>query len=123
MRSEILKQYPILKVAYKENGERKDILQMLQERENLLTQKPKDRIDELYQIALNQRFFTPEEGKGTKDELEKLDKWIEETGTDDEFIYDLIRFRLDRSELTEEEKQQYIDEEKEKAKKKEKLKE
>lgn len=113
---EILKQYPILKVAYKENGERKDILQMLQERETLLTKKTKDRIDELYQIALNQRFFTPEEGKGTKDELEKLDKWIEETGTDDEFIYDLIRFRLDRSELTEEEKQQYIDEEKGKAK-------
>lgn len=109
---EVLKQYPILKVAYKENGERKDILQMLQERETLLTKKPKDRIDELYQIALNQRFFTPEEGKGTKDELEALDKWIEETGTEDEFVYDLIRFRLDRSELTGEEKQQYIDEEK-----------
>ena len=89
---------------------------MLQERETLLTKKPKDRIDELYQIALNQRFFTPEEGKGTKDELEALDKWIEETGTEDEFVYDLIRFRLDRSELTGEEKQQYIDEEKEKAK-------
>lgn len=113
---EILKQYPILKVAYKENGERKDILQMLQEREDLLTEKPKDRIDELYQTALNQRFFTPEEGAGTKDELEKLDRWIEETGTDDEFVYDLIRFRLDRSELTEEENQQYIDEEKGKAK-------
>ena len=114
---EILRQYPILKVAYNENGEKKDILQMLQERESLITKKPKDRIDELYKTALNQKFFDPEEGTSTKDELEKLDKWIEETGTEDEFVYDLIRFRLDRSELTEEEKQQYIDEETEKAKK------
>lgn len=112
---QILKQYPILKVAYDEKGRKKDIFQMLSEREDIIQRRPKDRIDELYKTVLNQKFFDQEEGVTTEGELLALDKWIEETGTEDEFVYDLVRFRLDRSELTEEEKESFISEQKLKA--------
>lgn len=51
---------------------------MLQEKEALITKRPKDEIDGLYQIVMNQKFFDRTEGVSTEDELEKLDKWMEE---------------------------------------------
>lgn len=114
---EILKRYPILKVRYNEEGKKKAILQMLQEREKLIQNNPKKDIDELYEIILNQKFFYSKKGVSTEEELLELDKYIEQTGTDDQFIYDLIKFRLDRSDLKEEQKEDFIHEEKEKARK------
>lgn len=112
---EAISQYPVLKVAYDENGKKKDILKMLSEREEIIQKRPKDRIDELYKTVMNQKFFDREEGVTTEGELMALDKWIEKTGTEDEFIYDLVRFRLDRSELTDEEKDDFIKVQKAKA--------
>lgn len=112
---EAISQYPVLKVAYDKNGKKKDILQMLSEREEIIQDRPKDRIDELYKTVMNQKFFDREKGVTTERELLALDKWIEETGTEDEFIYDLVRFRLDRSDLTDEEKEDFIKEQKAKA--------
>lgn len=90
---------------------------MLQEREKLIQSNPKKDIDELYEIILNQKFFYSKKGVSTEEELLELDKYIEQTGTDDQFIYDLIKFRLDRSDLKEEQKEDFIHEEKEKARK------
>ena len=114
---EVIEQYPVLKVAYNKDGRKKDILQMLKERDSLVLTQPKDTIDELYKTIMNQKFFDKEEGISTEGELLALDKWVEETGTDDPFIYDLIRYRLDRSELTDEEKDKFISDEMKKAKK------
>ena len=51
-----------------------------------------------------------------------LDEYIEKTGTEDEFIYNLIKYRLNRSKLDEEEKRTFILKEKEKAEKVRKIK-
>lgn len=112
---ELVSRHPILRLAYNEAGKKKDIVQMLQEREEIIQKRPKDQIDELYGTMLNRKFFDREEGISTEGELLALDSWVEQTGTEDEFIYDLIRFRLDRSEMTEDEKDNFISQEKAKA--------
>lgn len=112
---EILQRYPILKIKYNEDGKQKDILQMLRERERLVQSCKKNEIDDLYEVAMNRKFFEKEDGCGTEDELLYLDKYIEETGTEDEFIYDLVRYRLNRGELTEEQIETFISAQKEKA--------
>ena len=88
---------------------------MLKEREELIKGGKKENIDELYKLSLNRKFFDREEGISTEGELLDLDTYIEHTGTEDEFIYDLIRFRLSRSEMTDEQINNFIDDEKEKA--------
>lgn len=113
----LLNKHPILKLAYNEDGTRKDIRQLLKDRDEIIRKRPKNEIDELYNVIINQKFFDYEEEIGTKHELLALDEYIEETGTEDEFIYNLIRYRLNRSKLNEEEKKTFISKEKEKAKK------
>ena len=112
---EILQQYPILRISYNQDGKKKKFLQMLKEREELIKGGKKENIDELYKLSLNRKFFDREEGISTEGELLDLDTYIEHTGTEDEFIYDLIRFRLSRSEMTDEQINNFIDDEKEKA--------
>lgn len=112
---EILQRYPILKIKYNEDGKPKDILQMLRERETVLQSGKKDEIDDLYEVAMNRKFFDSIDGFSTEDELLYLDKYIEQTGTEDEFIYDLVRYRLNRGELTEEQIETFISDQKEKA--------
>lgn len=118
----LLNKYPILKLAYNEDGTRKDIKQLLKDRDEIIKKRPKDEIDELYNVLINQKFFDYEEGIGTKHELLALDEYIEKTGTEDEFIYNLIKYRLNRSKLDEEEKRTFILKEKEKAEKVRKIK-
>lgn len=115
--SELLDKYPVLKLGYNEDGTRKDIKQLLKDRDEILKKRPKKEIDDLYNVIMNQKFFDFEEGIGTKHELLVLDDYIEETGTEDEFIYDLVRYRLNRSKLNEEEKEKFIKNEKKKAEK------
>lgn len=119
--TELLNEYPILKLGYNENGTKKDIKQLLEDRDKLINERPKVEIDDLYNVIINQKFFDYEEGIGTKDELLALDEYVEKTGTDDEFIYNLVRIRLNRSKWTEKEKEKFILREKEKARKVRKL--
>ena len=94
----------------------------MKDRDEIIKKRPKDEIDELYNVLINQKFFDYEEGIGTKHELLALDEYIEKTGTEDEFIYNLIKYRLNRSKLDEEEKRTFILKEKEKAEKVRKIK-
>lgn len=112
---EILQKYPVLRIGYNEDGKKKDLLQMLGEREGLIKDGKKEELDELYKVVLNRKFFDREEGVSTEGELLDLDTYIERTGTDDEFIYDLIRYRLSRSDMTQDQIETFIAEEKEKA--------
>ena len=54
-----------------------------------------DKVNELYEAIANHRNALTGGLKGTKDELLTLDDYIAKTGTDDEFIFGLIKYRLE----------------------------
>lgn len=93
---EILNNFPILDVAFNKDGTKRDVIELLEERNELLEDSQNtDVVNELYQMIINNR--NPSHGglKGTKDELLKIEKYIQETGTEDEFVYNLIRYKLE----------------------------
>lgn len=93
---EIIEKFPILQVGYNLDGTKKDLSQLIAERHNMLTSsETPDKINELYEAIANHRNVLTGGLKGTKDELFSLDDYIARTGTDDEFIFDLIRYRLE----------------------------
>ena len=101
---EILEEFPILDVAFNQDGTKRDVIELLEERNDLLENNQNTEvINELYQMIINNR--NPSHGglNGTKDELLKIEKYIQKTGTEDEFIYDLIRYKLEhKTKMTEE---------------------
>jgi len=106
---EALEKFPILKLAFNDDGTKKDIIQILKDRNEMLKDgRSPEVIDELYKTIANQKNFRAGGLKGTKSELEDLDNYIRETGTDDEFVYDLIRFRLQKAKLEPEKIEEYM---------------
>lgn len=101
---EILEDYPILNVAFNKDGTKRDVIELLEERNDLLENNQNSEvINELYQMIINDRNPTHGGLKGTKDELLKMEKYIQETGTEDEFVYNLIRYKLEhKTKMTEE---------------------
>lgn len=93
---EMVEMFPILQVGYNLDGTKKDLKQLISEREAMIaTGKPLDKIDELYETIANHRNVLTNGLKGTKDELSTLHDYIERTGTEDEFIFNLVRYRLE----------------------------
>ncbi|MCR5146769.1 MAG: hypothetical protein K6B70_05450 [Clostridia bacterium] len=93
---EMVEMFPVLQAGYNLDGTKKDIRHLISEREAMIaTGKPLDKIDELYETIANHRNVTTNGLKGTKDELNKLHDYIEETGTEDEFVFRLMRYRLE----------------------------
>jgi len=106
---EALEKFPILKLAFNNDGTKKDITQILKDRREMLkSDRNPEQINELYKTIANQKNFRAGGLKGTKSELEDLDTYIRETGTDDEFVYDLIRFRLQKAKLDPEKIEEYM---------------
>ena len=101
---EVLQEFPILNIAFNKDGSKRDIIELLGGRKELLeSNQNTEMINELYKMIINNR--NPSHGglKGTKDELLKLEKYIQETGTEDEFIYDLIKYKLEhKTNMTQE---------------------
>lgn len=70
---------------------------LLEDRKNILDNEGNlDVTNELYEIVANHRNVTMNGLKGTKDELSKLDKYIQQNGIEDGFAYDLAQYRLGR---------------------------
>lgn len=93
---EIIEKFPILQVGYNLDGSKKDLIQLITERDKMLTDSgTPDKINELYEAIANHRNVVTGGLKGTKDELDMLHKYIEKTGTEDEFIFSLIKYRLE----------------------------
>lgn len=93
---EILEEFPILEVAFNKDGTKRDVIELLEERNDLLENNQNTEVvNGLYEMIINNR--NPSHGglNGTKDELLKIEKYIQKTGTEDEFIYDLIRYKLE----------------------------
>lgn len=107
---EYIEKMPILKLAFHTDGTKKNVIELLKDRELLLaTGRKKDVIDELYATIANQKNFSAGGLPGTKVELYQLDEYIKTTATDDEFVFDLIKYRLiNRTNMTEKQINEYI---------------
>lgn len=105
-RPDIINQIPVLRFAYNSDGTKKNILQLVQDRENLISNNGGNNtqsIDDLYTTIANYRRLD-------KDEIRLLDGYIEETGADDEFIFNLIRYRLEhQTKMTQEQIDEYME--------------
>lgn len=110
---EQIKKFPILQRAYNEDGSKKDIIQLLQDRQTLIDSgKSNAKTDDLYETIANYRNY----GKGElRGELYALDEYVAESGTDDEFVFQLIEQRLGRTTLDEQQVAKYMEDTRRKA--------
>lgn len=93
---EYLEKYPILQLGFNLDGSKKDILQLIEDRKLMLDSgRSPEVVDELYEIIINHKNVSMDKLKGTSAELQALGNYIKQTGTDDEFIFNLIRYRLE----------------------------
>lgn len=108
---EVLKEYSVLQIGFNLDGTKKDIRKLLEDRdESLRNGEDREKIDKLYNIIANHRNVQMCGLKGSKDELYGLIDYIEQTGTNDEFIFNLIRFRLEKkTNMTKEKIEPYIE--------------
>ncbi|MBR3162729.1 MAG: hypothetical protein IKF17_01335 [Clostridia bacterium] len=104
---EQIKEFPILQRAYNEDGRKKDIIQLLQDRQALIDSgQANAKTDELYETIANYRNYEKGELRG---ELDALDEYVAATGTDDEFVFQLIEQRLGRTTLDEQVVAKYME--------------
>ena len=110
---EIIKKFPILQVGYNLDGSKKDLRQLLSERNNMInSNSAPDKINELYEAIANHRNVLTGGLKGTKDELLSLDEYIAKTGTSDEFIFNLVKYRLEhKTKMTPEQIAEFMEKE------------
>lgn len=98
---EMLQKYPILQLSYNLDGSKKDIITLLKDRKAMLENgNDVKSTDELYRMIVNKKNFFTQGLEGIKPEILALGKYIRETGTEDEFVYDLLRDRLKMKDLT-----------------------
>lgn len=103
----ILQHYKILKVAYHEDGTRKSITELLSDRERyiLADKNSTNGANDLFLTILNSRYDSYDDIVGQLDEIETYD-WKRES--DLEFAYDVLRNRLRKLGLSQEEIEEYI---------------
>ena len=108
-----INEMPILQRAYNKDGSKKDIIQLLQDRQALIDSgESNDKTDDLYETIANYRNY--EKGE-LRRELDALDEYVVATGTDDEFVFQLIEQRLGRTALDEQEVAKYMEYQRKKA--------
>lgn len=108
---EVLEKFPIYHLGFDKEGKKKHILQLLEDRKQMLQEKADVQVvDDLYKTIINgsmreQVSFSQRDAS----ELKLLDFYVEETGTKEEFIYDLMRYRLKKNpNMSLEEIEKYI---------------
>lgn len=95
---EIISRIPILRFAYNPDGSKKDIIQLIQDRATLISDNHEmslETIDDLYKTIANYKSIT-------KDEMLELYSYITDEGIEDEFVYDLLQYRLERTNWSQE---------------------
>lgn len=98
MSPKIISRIPVLKFAYNPDGSKKDIIQLIQDRATLISSNQKidlKTIDDLYKTIANYKSIT-------KDEMLGLYSYITDEGIEDEFAYDLLQYRLERTNWSQE---------------------
>lgn len=94
----IISRIPVLKFAYNPDGNKKDIIQLIQDRTTLISGNPQmdlETIDDLYKTIANYKSIT-------KDEMLELYSYITDEGIEDEFAYDLLQHRLEKTNWNQE---------------------
>ncbi len=106
---DILNKYPILKLGYNDDGSKKNIETLLQDRQNLIENKSKDKqkIDPLYNTIMNQTYSVIE-GMDIKKDIESILNYVEKTNNVDEYIYCAMELRLNRINCDKDEKSKYL---------------
>ena len=90
----ILDKYPVLKLGYNEDGANKNIIELIEQRKILLKNQSPDEIDELFEVLANKKNYGENHDDVLKMEVSLLLKYIEETNTQDKFIYNLLKYRI-----------------------------
>lgn len=108
---EMLQQYPILQLGFNQDGTRKDLITLLNDRaERLESGEDVDITNKLYRTLANKTNILA--NRGIKGEILDLVAYIKETGTDDEFIYGLLKDRLEMKDIAPEKIESLIQEQK-----------
>jgi hypothetical protein len=96
---EVLEKYPIYHLGFDKEGKKKHILQLLEDRNQMLQEKVDIKVvDDLYKTIINGSMRENGNFSQTDEsELRLLDFYVEETGTKEEFVYDLMRYRLKKN--------------------------
>lgn len=99
---ETLKIYPVLQYAFNDDGSRKGVIELIEDRKKLLeNEKSSENLDNLYATIANYKNLE-------KTEVSLLYNYIATTGTNDEFIFKLLKYRLDRSILSPDKKEELM---------------
>ena len=102
-----LAKYPILRVAYREDGTRKDLGELLQDRGQMLERGAlEDETNELLLTILESRETSKEE---MLQQLDTIEEEIYKKGIESGFEYDLLKRTLQRGKMTEEKAEKYIE--------------
>lgn len=95
-----LEMYPILKLVFNEDGTKKDVIQLYKERIRLLGKGANQtKIDSLYECIINNKLFVND---SCKKEANELIDYIKENGCKDEFLSNLLLYRLKKGKLEKE---------------------
>ena len=96
---EEIKRYPVLQRAYNEDGSKKDIIQLLQDRQVLINSgKANAKTDDLYETIANYKDY----GKGELlADIDALEDYVVSEGIDDEFVFQLIEQKYKRGNIDE----------------------
>ena len=90
----IINIYPILSVGYNQDGTKKDIIKLINERKDMLLISDQKEVDALYYAVCNYKDYYIVDSMGAKGECEKLINFIMETGETDDFVFELLKHRL-----------------------------
>lgn len=105
---EYLEKYPILKLAYNSDTKKKKVRELVEDRTYLLEKgKNKENIDDLYKLLANEKNCKAGGLEDAISEMVELTDYIFEKGEDD-FVFDLIRYRLKRCKYKPEQIEYYI---------------
>lgn len=107
----LVEQFPILQVGFHKDGTKKDIIELIEDRNDMINNGEKiEKVNELYEIIANHRNVLNGGLRGTNAEMAALKSYIEQTGTEDEFIYSLLSYRVEnRTKATPEAKKAYME--------------
>ena len=102
-----LAKYPILRVAYREDGTRKDLEELLKDRGKMLERGAlEDETNKLLLTILESRETSKEE---MLQQLDTIEEEIYKKGIESGFEYDLLKRTLQRGKMTEEKAEKYIE--------------
>lgn len=90
-----MEKYPALQVSFNLDGTKKDILQLLKEREKMLEIEDIENVNDFYEMIIKHRLNIGNGLEGVKEEFLKLTEYIQRTGTEDKFIFDIARYQLE----------------------------